>query len=179
MDLGIALVVRETLGSLWKIAESIEKTVESIKRTSESISSSWEQRKIRKIADALASFYFTPVGVRRDLEVFIKYPSYENREILSERLEENQEIISDFKRLVYENMDVGKFELPISDVDFLFGAKSDLWLKIMDSSTWDIEQLSHEEKQALLDDMNQSFDDFNEKLEKVIRSISGLQNVHR
>ena len=57
MSFELVTVIRETLGSLFTIAESIENSVESIKRTSGSISSSLDNRKLRKIAKAFHLFF--------------------------------------------------------------------------------------------------------------------------
>ena len=82
MNIELAKAIQQVLGSLSTVVESFEKSVESILITSGTISSSLERREVRKIADALALFYFTPVGVRKDLEIFINNPTSENLEIL-------------------------------------------------------------------------------------------------
>ena len=76
MAFELVTAIREALSSLSTIAESVEKAIESIKRSAGSISEGLESRNLRKIADALANFYFTPVGVRMDIEKYINNPSH-------------------------------------------------------------------------------------------------------
>jgi hypothetical protein len=172
MSFELVTVIRETLGSLSTFAESIEKTIESIKRSSGSISSSIGNRKLRKIADGLAKFYFTPVGIRMDLENYIKNPNNEKLSALESKLEENQEIIRRFSDFVYHDLDRNLFNLPLSDIDYLFGMKSKLHLAIYDSR-YEIEALSDSEKKKYLDETVGSFDEFNHKIEQVIKNIIG------
>ncbi len=170
MGIELAKMIEQVLGALATVTESIEKAVKSIKRTSGNISSGLEKRRVRRIADALAPFYFTPVGIRKDLEIYINNPSDDNFEILERTLEDNQEIITRFKQFVYEDLDSNLLRLPMSNIDYLFGVKSDLWNMIY-NSRHEVGRLSVSEKQEFLQEMKLSFEGFNRKLEETIRNL--------
>ena len=174
MSIELVEVIDKVLGALGTIAESIEKATESIIRTSGKISSVLEGRKLRRIADSLAPFYFTPVGIRKDLEIYINKPTNENLDILENKLEENQEIINKFQEFLYDDMDSSLFILPMSNIDYLFGIKSELHREIY-NSRYTLEELSSSEKQKFLDEINLSFEKFNQKLEETIKNLSKLE----
>ena len=131
---------------------------------------------MRKIADALALFYFTPVGVRKDLEIFINNPTSENLEILENRLEENQRIIRQFEKLVYHNMKSNRFSIPIKNLDYLLGVKSELHLSIY-NSRYDLEKISNSERKEFLGEIKDSFEKFNRELEETINNICNLSSA--
>jgi hypothetical protein len=170
MGIELARMIEQVLGALATVTESIEKAVKSIKRTSGVVSSGLEKRRVRRIADALAPFYFTPVGIRKDLEIYINDPSHDNLGILERKLEDSQEITRRFKQFVYENLDSNLFRLPMSDIDYLFGAKSELYETIY-NFRYEVEKLSTFEKQNFLDEMKLSFEKFNRKLEETIKNL--------
>jgi hypothetical protein len=170
MGMELAKTVEQVLGALATFTKSLEQSVKSFIRTSGTISSSLEKRRVRKIADALATFYFTPVGMRKDLEIYINDPSHENFELLERKLEDSQEIIRKFERSVYENVDSNLFRLPMSDIDYLFGVKSKLWDSVY-RSRYEVGSLSIAEKQEFLDEMKQSFEKFNRKLQETIKNL--------
>lgn len=170
MAIELAKMIEQVLGALATITESIEKAVKSIKRTSGAVSSGLEKRRVRKIADALAPFYFTPVGIRKDLEIYINDPSPDNIAILERKLEENQEIIRRFEQFVYEDLDSNLFRLPMSNMDYLFGVKSELCQTIFNFRS-EVGRLSISEKQEFLEEMRLSFETFNRKLEETIRNL--------
>lgn len=171
MSLELTSVLREALGSLSAIAESLEKTIESIKRTSGSISSSLEKRKLKKISDALAKFYFSPVGIRMDIANYITDPSQDNLYALEHRLEENQELIRNFSEFIYRDMDANIFNLPMSNIDYLFGVKSNLHMAIY-NSRYELEGLTSAEKNNYLEETAASFDEFNKQLEETIKKLN-------
>jgi predicted esterase YcpF (UPF0227 family) len=173
MALEMIAAVREVLNSLATIAESVEKAIESVKRSAGSISDGLKSRRLRKIGDALSNFYFTPVGVQMEIESYIKNPSRDNLRSLEERLEQNQNMISDVSRILYQDMDSNLFDLPLSSIDYIFGIKSKLHLAIYNAQ-WDLERMSAEERQSYLTETKNTFDDFNRKLEKVIRNIKEI-----
>ena len=170
MSFELVKIIRETLGSLSTIAESIEASVESIKRTSGLVSSSLDNRKLRKMADALAKFYFTPVGVRMDIANYINNPTQDNHMALENRLEENREIIKNFSEYVYDDIDSKLFDLPLNNINYLFGMKSKLHLSIY-NSRYEIENLSKKDKKKYLKKIAKSFDEFNNKLEETVKNL--------
>jgi hypothetical protein len=127
MGTELAKTIEQVLGALSAVTESIEKAVKSAKRISESVSSGLEKRRVRRIADALALFCFTPVGIRKDLEIYINAQSHENLHLLERKLEDSQEIIPQFERFAYEDLDARLFRLPMSNLEYIFGVKSELW----------------------------------------------------
>ena len=170
MGIELAKMIEQVLGALATFTESIEKAVKSVKRTSGVVSSGLEKRRVRKIADALAPFYFTPVGIRKDLEIYINDPSHDNLDILERKLEDNQEIIRRFEQFVYQDLDSNLFSLPMSNIDYLFGAKSELYETIY-NFRYEVGRLSTFEKQKFLNEIKLSFEKFNRKLEETIKSL--------
>jgi hypothetical protein len=173
MDIGLAKAITEVLGALGTVTESIEKSIESALRSAKKILDGIEKRRFRKIADSLSLFYFTPVGVRKDLEIYINDPSHDNMHFLENKLRENQDIIRKFEMLVYNDMDSKLFNLPMENIRYLFEQKSYLHYEIMDSR-YSLEGLSASEKQKFIDEMNLSFEKFNQKLEKTIKKLCEL-----
>jgi hypothetical protein len=173
MGIELAKVIEQVLGALATVTESIEKAVKSIRRTSGAVSSGLEKRRVRRIADALAPFYFTPVGIRKDLIIYINDPSDDNFKILERKLEDNQEIIRKFEQLVYGDSDSNLFRVPMSNIDYLFGVKSELWHTIY-NFRYEVGRLSPSEKQKFLDEIKLSFEKFNRKLEETIRNLRDL-----
>ena len=89
---------------------------------------------------------------------------------LENKLRDNQDIIRKFEKLVYDDMDSILFNLPMENIRYLFEQKSNLHFEIMDSR-YSLEGLSASQKQKFIDEMNLSFEKFNQKLEETIKNL--------
>lgn len=174
---GIVSELANSLKAIGDISESFEKTINTFHNMKDDGKKRSLKKKFTKINTLLSKFRFSPMGVRKDLDVFIHDPTQENLSVVSETLQKNAGLLKELEEQVYNNADANSFHLPLKNLDEIYGLKSGLHEKLR-YITYELEAMGPGEKRALFAEMDELFENFNSKLEVTAKKITvAINNI--
>lgn len=170
--------INSALGGLGNVVQGIQNAVKAGIETADLMSDRLTKSRLKKIANALALFYFSPVGIRMDIRNFILDPCPEYETALMAHLNANQQIKADFETIVFADIDSDLFQLPLQELEQVLGGKGRINEFIADLPSFMATERSEDERNAVLKQLDEMFDGFNHKVNEAVQNINELAASH-